>query len=311
MDSMQIVSFLESVIRLSIPLMLAALGLVVSERSGSMNIGVEGIMLMAAFSAYTGAKLTGSFWFGVLMAIIVAILLIIIFAVATITCRAEQVIVGAGLNVLCAGLSSFLYRLIFHGTGRLDGGIAVETFPDIAIPGLSEIPVIGPVLFNHNILVYFAFLMIPVIWILMKKTSLGLKIISVGEYPQAADSLGISVRKIRYGALIFSAAMIGIAGAFLCVAQTSSFGENMTNGRGFIAMAIVILGKWNPVGVLFGALIFGGASALQMFFQTSNDGVPTNIIMMIPYVITVIAVILVSRKKVGQPKALGVPYTKE
>jgi general nucleoside transport system permease protein len=303
-------NFLSASVRMATPLLIAALGLSISERSGLINIGVEGIMLMAAFAAYTGAKLTGSYWAGLFFGIIAALLIILIFAVTTIHYRAKQIIIGAALNILCAGASSFLYRLIFYGTGRLDGGIAARTFPSIPIPLLSSIPVIGPMLFSHNILVYFGFIMVAVLWITINKTSLGLKIIAVGDHPLAADSLGINVIKLRYGALIFSGAMIGIAGTFLSIAQASSFGENMTTGRGFIAMAVVILGKWSPVGVLGGALLFGGASALQMLVQISGVNIPRNIIMMVPYIATVLAVLAVSKRKVGAPRALGVPYEK-
>ncbi len=310
MDVAQLSAFLSASVRLATPLLIAGLGLVISERAGLINIGIEGIMLMAAFSAYVGAKLSGDYWIGLLVGVLSAMLTIMIFAVTTITYKAYQIIIGAALNIFCAGLSSFLYRRLFFGTGRLDEGIAAATFPSLPIPGLSAIPVIGPMFFNHTFIVYFGFIMVAVLWIIIKKTSLGLKIIAVGDHPLAADSLGINVIRLRYLAVLFSGAMIGVAGSFLSIAQASSFGENMTNGRGFIALAVVILGKWNPVGVLGGALIFGFASALQMLFQISGVEVPQNIIMMVPYVATVLAVLAVSRKKVGAPRALGVPYKK-
>lgn len=310
MDAIQLANFLSASVRMATPLLIAALGLVISERAGLINIGVEGIMLMAAFAAYTGAKLSGGYWIGLLSGIITAVTIIAVFAVATIRYRAKQIIIGAALNILCAGLSSFLYRLIFFGTGRLDSGIAAVTFPSLKIPLLSSIPFIGKIFFSHNIIVYFGFILTVLVWILIKKTSLGLKIIAVGDHPMAADSLGISVPKIRYGALLFSGALMGIAGSFLSIAQASSFGENMTSGRGFIAMAVVILGKWSPLGVLAGALLFGAASALQMIFQLTDVNIPRNIIMMVPYVATVIAVLVVSRNKVGAPRALGVTFEK-
>jgi simple sugar transport system permease protein len=310
MDAVQLANFLGASIRMAAPLLIAALGLIISERAGLVNIGVEGIMLMAAFAGYTGAKLTGSYWFGLLTAVIVAVATISIFAVTTIRYKAKQIIIGAALNIFCAGLSSFLYRLIFFGTGRLDAGIAANTFPSLDIPVLASIPFFGKVLFSHNIIVYFGFVMVAAVWVLMNKTSLGLKIIAVGDHPLAADSLGIKVLRIRFGAVLFSGVMIGISGAFLSIAQASSFGEDMTSGRGFIAMAVVILGKWSPLGVMAGALLFGAASALQMLFQLTDIAVPRNIIMMVPYIATVIAVLLVSRHRVGAPRALGVPYEK-
>jgi simple sugar transport system permease protein len=302
--------FLGASVRMATPLLIAALGLCVSERAGLVNIGAEGIMLMAAFAGYTGAKLTGNYWIGLLMGVLAAVLTISVFAITTIRFKAKQIIIGAALNIFCAGASSFLYRLVFYGTGRLDAGIAANTFPSLRIPGLSDIPVLGPLLFAHNIIVYFGFAMVIVLWVVINKTALGLRIIAVGDHPLAADSLGINVIRLRYAAVLFSGVMIGIAGTFLSIAQASSFGENMTVGRGFIAMAVVILGKWSPVGIMAGALLFGSASALQMLFQISGVDLPRNIIMMVPYIATVLAVMAVSRHRVGAPRALGVPYEK-
>lgn len=310
MTELQLANFLASSVRMAAPLLLASLGLVISERSGMINIGVEGIMLMAAFAGYAGSKIAGGYWYGLIIAILVSMVIISIFAVTTIKYKSQQIIIGAALNMFCAGLSSFLYRLLFYNTGRFDDGIAAASFPRISIPILSEIPILGPVLFDHNILVYFSYLMVFVLWIVINKTSIGLKVIAVGEHPKAAESLGINVIHVRYLATLFSGIMMGIAGAYLSIAQASSFGEDMTSGRGFIAMAVVILGKWSPIGSMFGALFFGAATALQLLFQITGVEIPRNIIMMIPYVATVIAVLAVSRNKVGAPSALGVPYEK-
>jgi simple sugar transport system permease protein len=303
-------NFFGASVRMATPLLIAALGLAVSERSGITNIGVEGIMLIASFAGYAGAKLADSYWIGLAAAVLSAMIVIFAFAVVTIRFRAQQIIVGAALNILCAGASSFLYRLVFYDTGRLDAEIAAPTFPILSLPLLSSIPFVGKVLFAQSALIYLAFAMVPILWILMNKTSLGLKIIAVGEHPSAADSLGINVNRLRYGAVLFSGAMIGVAGAYLSIAQASSFGENMTSGKGYIALAVVILGKWNPVGVMGGALLFGCASALQMLVQVAGLDVPSNIIMMIPYIATVLAVLAVSRRRVGAPRALGVPFVK-
>jgi simple sugar transport system permease protein len=219
-------------------------------------------------------------------------------------------VVGAGLNILCAGLSSFIYRKVFYGTDILEGNVTVETFPAIHIPILSDIPVLGPMLFEHNLIVYFGFIMILVLWFIINKTSLGLKIIAVGEHPKATDSLGIDVIRLRYMTTLLSGVMFGIAGAYLSIAQSNAFAENMTAGKGFIAMAVVILGKWRPVHVFAGALLFGGTSALQMSIQNLGISVPFNIIMMVPYIATVIAVIAVSKNKIGAPSSLGIPYEK-
>ena len=308
----QLAAFLAASMRMAAPLLIAALGLAISERAGMINIGAEGVMLMGAFSAYAATKLIGSYWAGLGIAIIVSVLIIAIFAITTITFSAEQVVVGAGINILCAGLSSVIYRKIFYGgfEGVASNTITVETFPVIAIPGLSEIPILGRMLFNHNIIVYFGLVMVALLWFIINKTSLGLKLIAVGQHPKAADSLGIKVIKLRYLATIFSGVMIGIAGAYLSIAQSNAFAENMTSGRGFIAMAVVILGKWNPIGILAGALVFGGANSLQMSIQNLGITIPRNLVLMIPYIVTVLAVIAVSKNKVGAPSAQGVPYRK-
>ena len=309
MDLLVFESFLSSAMRQATPLLIAALGLTISERSGVMNIGVEGTMLMAAFGAYLGAKLTDSYWMGLAVGILFALAIVLIFAVVTISYGANQIIVGVAVNILCTGLSSFLYRWLFYDN-NFSEGIAAPTFPVIAIPLLSKIPIIGTMIFEQNIIVYCALILTGVLWVVVYKTSLGFKITAVGDHPKAADSLGINVFQMQYIATLFSGVLMGIAGSFLSIAQSSSFGEEMTSGRGFIAMAVVILGKWNPLGILGGAVLFGAASALQMVFQTMGTAVPTNIIMMFPYVATVLAVLLVSNNHVGAPRALGVHYTK-
>ncbi len=302
--------FLAATIRMATPILIAALGLTISERAGIMNIGGEGVMLMGAFSAFAAAKLFDSTWAGLGVAALVGMLVITIFAIATITFKAQQVVVGAGMNILCAGLSSFIFRKIFYGTGILDGGVMVKAFEPMKIPVLGDIPIIGQMFFDHNYIVYFGFIMVFALWFIINKTSLGLKIIAVGEYPKAADSLGVNVIGLRYCAVLFSGMMLGIAGAYLSIAQSNSFAESMTSGKGFIAMAVVILGKWNPISILLGAMLFGGANALQMSIQNTGVSIPNNIILMIPYICTVIAVVAVSKNKVGAPSAMGVPYEK-
>lgn len=302
--------FLAATVRMATPLLIAALGLATAERAGMMNIGAEGIMLVGAFAGYAATRLLGSYWYGVLVAILASMLLITLFAVVTISCKTEQVVVGAAINMLGAGITSVVYRKLFYRVGEGISGMMVESFPSIAIPGLSKIPILGPMLFNHNVLVYFGFFMVFALWFVMRRTSLGLKIVACGEHPKAADSLGIDVIKMRYLTTLFSGAMLGVAGAYLSIAQTNAFGEDMTGGKGYIAMAVVILGKWSPLGILAGAALFGGANALQMSVQNLGIGIPNNIILMIPYVVTVLAVVAVSKKRVGAPSAQGVPYEK-
>ncbi|NCE65016.1 ABC transporter permease [Pseudoflavonifractor sp. 524-17] len=306
----QLSYFLAATVRMAIPLLIAALGLSVAERAGMMNIGAEGIMLMGAFAGYTAARLLGSYWLGAVVAMIVGVLFTGIFAVLAISCRTQQVVVGAAINMLGAGVTSVLYRKLFYQVGTGISGMMVESFPSIPIPLLSSIPVLGPMLFNHNALVYVGYFLVAAVWFIMYRTSLGLKIIACGEHPKAADSLGINVIKMRYMTTLASGALLGLAGAYLSIAQTNAFGEDMTGGKGFIAMAVVILGKWTPLGITAGAVLFGGANALQMSVQNWGVAIPNNIIMMIPYVATVVAVVAVSKKRVGAPSAQGVPYIK-
>ena len=306
----QLSYFLAATVRMATPLLIVALGLSIAERAGMMNIGAEGIMLMGAFAGYAATRLLGSYWYGALIAMIVGVAFTAIFAVLAISCKTQQVVVGAAINMLGAGITSVLYRKMFYQVGNGISGMMVDSFPNVPIPLLSNIPVIGDMLFNHNVLVYIAFLLIGVFWFIIYHTSLGLKITACGEHPKAADSLGINVIRIRYLTTLASGALLGLAGAYLSIAQTNAFGEDMTGGKGFIAMAVVILGKWTPLGITGGSLLFGAANALQMSVQNLGVNVPNNIIMMIPYVATVVAVVAVSKKKVGAPSAQGVPYIK-
>ena len=306
----QLSYFLAATVRMATPLLIAALGLSIAERAGMMNIGAEGIMLMGAFAGYAAARLLSSYWYGALIAMIVGVVFTGLFAVLAISCKTQQVVVGAAINMLGAGITSVLYRKMFYQVGSGISGMMVESFPNVPIPLLSNIPVIGDMLFNHNILVYIGFILIAVFWFIIYHTSLGLKITACGEHPKAADSLGISVIQIRYLTTLASGALLGLAGAYLSIAQTNAFGEDMTGGKGFIAMAVVILGKWTPLGIAGGAVLFGAANALQMSVQNWGVNLPNNIIMMIPYVATVVAVVAVSKKKVGAPSAQGIPYIK-
>ncbi|MEL7610370.1 MAG: ABC transporter permease [Bacillota bacterium] len=305
----QFASFLASTVRMSTPLIIAGVGLVVAERAGIMNIGAEGIMLIGAFAAYAGTFFTGSYWLGLLVAIAASTLTTLIFAVSAITFRAQQAVLGAAMNIFGSGLTSVLFRKYFFYSGSTSG-VVVHSFPTIELPLLSKIPFLGVILFKHNVIVFLAFILTMLMWFVMKRTFLGIKIISVGEHPRAADSLGINVILVRYLSTLFSGAMLGIAGAYLSTAQSNNFGVDMTSGRGFIALAVVILAKWQPLGVLAGAMIFGAATALQIALQNTGIDVPANLIMMIPYIVTVIAVLSVSKRQVIAPSAKGVPYEK-
>lgn len=301
------VALLQSTFRLGTPLLLAALGETVSERSGVINIGIEGIMLTGAFVGFSVTYAFGSPAYGAIAATVAGAILGLVFALACVTMRADQVVVGTALNMFAMGVTGFLYRRIFglSGSARL-----VQTFPVVRIPILSDIPVLGPVLFSHNIIVYLALILVPIIWVLFYKTSAGLAIISAGQHPRAADTAGIDIFRLRYLSLIFAGMVGGLGGSFLSIAHTNTFFEMMTAGRGFIALAVVIFGKWDPWGVLGASLLFGGANALQLRLQAIGQDIPYHIILMLPYILTIIAVVSVSKRKVGAPAALGVPYRK-
>lgn len=296
-----LIGIAHSGVRLATPYLYASLGEMVGQRSGVLNLGVEGIMLMGAFSAYYALLQTGNPWLGVLAAIIVGALMGLLMAVISVTMQAEQGISGIGLSLFGLGLSSLLLKVLV-GAPK-----SVTSFQTLEIPVLSDIPVIGPIFFDHNILIYLAYLCVPLSLFLLNRTTFGLKIRAVGQNPAAADSLGVSVNAVRYATVIFGGAMSGIAGASLSIGLLNIFQENMTNGLGYIAVALVYFGGWRPVGVLLGALLFSTVSALQLWMQVLGVPVPSDIAVMLPYLLTIVVLALGGRQ-VRQPAALTKPY---
>ena len=280
-----LIGILHSGIRLATPYLFAALGETVAQRTGVLDLGVEGIMLMGAISAFYVVFETGNLLLGIIAAIFVGILMGVLMSVISVTYQAEQGISGIGLYLFGLGLSSLLFRVLIGSV------VSVTGFQELHIPVLSDIPVIGEIFFNHNLLVYAAYLMVPVIWFLFDKTTLGLKIRSVGQNPQAADSLGVNVNRVRYFGVIFGAAMAGVAGASLSIGTLNVFQENMTNGIGFIAVALVYFGGWRPLGVLAGALLFSTVNALQLWIQVLGLPIPSDLAVMLPYVLTILALL--------------------
>ncbi|MBP7962125.1 MAG: ABC transporter permease [Caldilineaceae bacterium] len=296
-----LVGIAHSGIRLATPYLFAALGEVFAQRSGVLNLGVDGIMLMGAFSAFYVVFTTGSPWLGVLAAIIVGGVMGLLMAVVSVTMQAEQGISGIGLYLFGLGLSSLLFKTMIGSVESVTG------FQRIFIPIISDLPVIGEIFFRHNILVYLAYLAVPISWYVLNKTTLGLKIRAVGHNPEAADSLGVSVNGVRYFTLILGGALAGLAGASLSIGLLNVFQENMTNGLGFIAVALVYFGGWRPVGVLGGALLFSTVNALQLWVQVLNLPIPSDLAVMMPYVLTIVALAFAVRQ-VQQPAALTKPY---
>jgi general nucleoside transport system permease protein len=303
-----LVALLASGVRLATPLLLAALGEVFAERSGVLNVGLEGMMLVGALFGFVGSYYTRSPWAGLLLGMAAAGLVGLLHAYVSVTLAADQVVSGLAINLLALGLVTFVYRALF---GVSSAPPTAVRFREIALPGLSQIPVIGPVLFTHHALVYLGLLLVPVAYIALFKTTFGLRVISAGEDPQTADAVGINVARVRYTCVLLGGLMAGMAGVSLSLGQLNLFRENMVAGRGYIAIAVVMFGHWNPLGALGAAVLFGVVDALQLRVQALGiAGIPPQMLLALPYLVTVI--LLISR--VGRaiaPRALCVPYVKQ
>ena len=296
-----LVGILASGIRLSTPYLFASLGETFGQKSGVLNLGVEGIMLLGAFAAFYTTFITENLWLGLLAAIIVGGIMGLAVAVISVTLKAQQGISGIGIYLFGLGMSELLFQKTL-GTVEIVSG-----FSSIYIPFLSDIPILGEIFFQQNLLVYFAYIMVPVSWFVLSKTTLGLKIRAVGENPEAADTLGVSVSGVRYFTQIFGGVMSGIAGASLSIALLNVFQQNLTSGLGFIAVALVYFGGWRPLGVLVGSLIFSMVNALQLWVQVLNIPIPSDIAVMMPYVLTILALVI-AVQRVRPPSALTKPY---
>ncbi len=300
-------SFLAAGMVLGAPILLAALGELLVERTGVLNIGVEGVMLGGAFAAALGAYATGGVGAGVAAAAVTGAALALLFAFATVRLGADQIIVGAALNLLALGVTGALYRTLLGATGSV---LVLPTLPAIEIPALRDIPVVGAALFGQHALVYLGLCLTPALAFLLAHTGVGLRLRALGDHPLAAASLGLPVRTYRTLALAAGGALAGLGGAALTLAATNTFVEGITAGRGFIALAVVVFGRWSPWGALGGALLFGLASALQFQFQAAALAIPYQLFLMLPYVLT-LAVLLVSSGGSRAPRALGARYDRE
>lgn len=295
-------------LRLATPYLYAALGEMFAQRSGVLNLGVEGIMLMGAFSGFYVLTQTGNPWLGLLAAIVIGGVLGLVMAFISVTLQAEQGISGIGLYMVGLGLSSLLFKTML---GTIEGATGFQELRFCVTESLclSQIPVIGEVLFRHNFLVYGAFALVPLAGWVINKTTWGLSIRAVGQSPQAADSLGVSVVRVRYATVIVGGVLAGIAGASLSIGLLNIFQEGMTNGQGFIAVALVYFGSWTPVGVMVGALFFSLLNALQLWVQVLGLNLPADIAVMIPYVLTIVALALPFRRALA-PAALGKAFNR-
>ena len=301
-----LIGLLAATIRLSAPILYASLGEAVGQRSGVLNLSVEGMMIMGAFGGFSAVYFTGNLWLGVLVAMILGGLTALIMAFMSVTARVNQAVAGVMIGIFGWGFVAFLMRVVLGGSYIP----ARERFEAINIPVLSQIPVLGPILFSNNILVYLAFLIVPILAFLLSHTNFGMKIIAVGENPEAADTLGINVSLVRYLAVIFGGIMAGLGGACLSLAYTKVFSEDIIAGRGWIAIALVVFGGWNPYKILGGVLLFSLVDALQLRLQGLGFMIPYQFFIMLPYLLTVVALIIVSRRATA-PASLGKPYTRE
>ncbi len=296
-----VIIILATGIRLATPFLLAALGEMFVQRSGVYNLGVEGIMMMGAFAGFYATLQMGTPLLGIVVSLIIGALMGLLMALVSVTFKAEQGISGIGLYMFGWGLSGLLFRLYVGGVTSIEG------LKPITIPLLSNIPFIGPIFFNHNGLVYTAFLLVPLTGFILYKTSWGLNVRSVGNKPEAADTLGVSVVRIRYECLIVGGMLAALAGAFLTIGQANMYADNITAGRGFIAIALVYFGRWSPWGILLGSLLFSMADSFQSMVQVLGIDFPYELAVILPYLITIIA-LAISYGRVWAPAALGKPF---
>jgi ABC-type uncharacterized transport system permease subunit len=298
-------TLLSSTIRNATPLIFAALGGMFSERSGVVNIALEGLMLISAFAGVVGASLSGSAWIGLGFALAAGLLFALIHALMCVTFEADQIISGTAINLLALGGTGFLMVEIFGSGGTSP---RVEGFKEVPIPLLSEIPLVGPALFNQSLLVYLMYLLIPITFFAVFRTPFGLRLRATGEVPEAVDTAGVSVWRMRYYGIALSGLLAACGGVYLSMGILSAFTEGMTNGRGFIALAALIFGRWNPIGAAAAALLFG--FALAVTFQVPQEAIPLEFIQMLPYILTIVALAAFGGRAIA-PAAIGRPYRKE
>jgi len=277
--------FLAAAVRVATPLLLAATGETVTERAGVINLGIEGMMLAGALAATLGATASGP-WVGLLCGICAGMLLAVVFAMLTVGARADQIITGTAITLAAVGLTGTIYREAYGTSGA---GLSIRTLEPFAIPGLARIPVLGPALFDQPAPTYIAFAALPLVWWFLFRTRWGLSLRATGEAAVMAQAAGVRTHLIRAAATIVGGGFAGIAGATLVLAQVGTFAEGMTAGRGYVAIAIVVLGRWHPVGVALGALLFGVATASQYLFQAIGLRAPYQLFLMLPYVVTLLA----------------------
>jgi simple sugar transport system permease protein len=309
-SSVDMVDVLARVIRLATPITLGALAGIICERSGVVNIAIEGTMLFGAALGFIAAMLTGQAWLGVLAAMLTGCVVSALHAVLSVNFKVDQIISGTVINLLAVGVTGYLRGgFIVPYQQNNAANITAQALPTIAIPGLAQIPVIGPIFFNHQPITYLMLILVFVVNLLLFRTVWGLRTRAVGEQPKAADTVGINVNRLRFWNVVASGLLSGLAGAWFALEASFRFDDVMTGGRGFISLAAMIFGKWNPLGAFGGALLFSSADALQIKIQGFNFALPSQFLQMLPYLVTLIVLAgIIGRAR--PPAAVGKPYEK-
>jgi ABC-type uncharacterized transport system permease subunit len=299
-------AFLNSTVGMATPILLAALGELMVEETGVINIGIEGAMLSGAFFGLVVAYFSGSMMLGMAGAIAAGVAINVLLAVLVVNLAVNQVVAGTALDILAVGLTGVFYRKFFGVTGK---AFMVKPLAKLSLGPLARIPLLGPALFDHSGLVYLTFALVPAAGYLLWRTRYGLKLRAAGERPDAADALGLGVYRLRWHALLAAGALTGLSGAYLTLAYTGTFVENISGGRGYVALAVVILGRWKPWGLAAAAVLFGAAMALQFALQALGTQIPYQIFLALPYALTLV-VLAGFGGQAASPSALGEPYSR-
>ncbi|MEM3521605.1 MAG: ABC transporter permease [Candidatus Bathyarchaeia archaeon] len=302
-----IIGIFEIAFRLSVPFTLLGLGQLVAQRSGVLDIGLEGMMIMGAVTGFLATLLTGDYVLGFLTAMVIGGIMGLFEAYLVISLKIDQVLIGMMIWIFGIGMSTLIHKIFVGVRAALP---IVATLPNVPIPLLSEIPIIGSILFNQNIMVYISYLLVLIIYLIIFKTTYGLKLRAVGENPKAADTLGINVELVRYLALIFSGVLNGLGGAYMPLAETGTFTIGITGGRGWIALQLAAFGRWIPHLTFLGSLLFAIVEALAYKVQILYRAIPYHFLLMMPYIIVILTLIYIY-KGVTPPAALGIPYRRE
>lgn len=290
---------LMTTLRLAVPIILAAVGATFCERSGVLNLGIEGMMLVGAISGVIGSYITGNPWLGMLFALLMGTLLGFIYAVICVKFKADQVVSGVGLNLFASGITVALVRMIWNRDGMSD---SVAQIGNVTVPILKDIPVIGVLFIDQSPFIYITLFIVAAGWYIMYKTKIGLRLRSIGDHPQAAETVGINVNRYRYISVTLCGLLSGMAGSYLSIVQNNLFVQEMVAGRGFMALSANIFGGWNPLGSMVASLIFAFAQALRL--NLSDLAIPDQFIQMMPYMLTLVVLVAVAKRAKG-PEALG------